>query len=63
MAEGLKLVNEIYKRGKEQHSAPEDSYLGIDVAVLVLSDPRNSDLWSEMVEYCEEEHVTKEVPE
>ena len=64
MAEGLKLVSDILKRAKEEHTLPLNAYYGITftVAVLygitltvaVLSDPKNSDLWERMVEYCEE---------
>ena len=52
MAEGLKLVNDIFDRARRQRGVPWDAYLGIDVAVLVLSDPQNADLWKRMVEYC-----------
>lgn len=55
MAEGLKIVNEIYERARVQRSVSDDAYLGIDVAVLILSDPVNADLFDRVVAYCKEE--------
>ena len=52
MAEGLKLVNDIYKRAKEQHGTDTAAWLGINVAVLILSSPENADLWRRLVRYC-----------
>ena len=57
MGDGLKLVNAIYDRAREQYNAPDDSFLGVNAAVLVLSDPKNIDLWKRMRDYCEEEEV------
>ena len=42
------------ERAKEQHKVPAEAYLGIDVTVLVLSDPKNVDMWKRMKEYCDE---------
>ena len=55
MAEGLKLVNDIFARAIWQHEAGLYDYPGINLAVLVLSDPENQDLWKRMKTYCEEE--------
>ena len=53
--EGLKLANDIFKRRQEQHGSEEEyAYPGVLVALLVLSDPRNSDLWERTVSYCGE---------
>lgn len=55
MGEGLKLVNEIFKRAQEQHDIPQEFYAGVFATMLVLSNPVNADLWKRMVEYCREE--------
>lgn len=55
MGEGLKLVNEIFDRAKKQHGVPADTYLGINAAIVVLSDPQNADLWQRASAYCDEE--------
>ena len=55
MAEGLKIVNEIYKRAIAQREVPADAYLGIDVAVLILSEPENKDLLQRLIDYCKED--------
>ena len=61
MAEGLKIVGEIYERAKVQHSVSVEAYLGIDVAVLVLSNPVNADLLDRLVAYCRnDEELAKE---
>ena len=54
MAEGLKIVNELFERAKKQQRVPPDAYLGVNVAVVVLSDPRNADLWRRLKYYVDE---------
>ena len=54
MADGLKLINDIYQRAREQYKVPMEAWYGIDVAVVILSDTQNLDLWKRMVAYCGE---------
>lgn len=59
MAEGLKLVNDLYQRAVDQteteFGVSAIIYQGIVITLLTLSDPRNGDLWERMVAYCQED--------
>lgn len=58
MAEGLRIVNEIYERAQVQYDTPAGIYVGINIAIAVLSDPENADLWRRLQDYMkEEDHV------
>ena len=55
-------MNEIYVRARNQNKAPIEAYLapieaylGINVAVIVLSEPENCDLLERLIAYCEED--------
>lgn len=54
MAEGLKLVNEIYTKAKEQLDAESIAYFGIAATVHILSDLQNADLLERLIAYCKE---------
>ena len=60
MAEGLKIVNELWRLAQERerihnHSQlPGEVYIGLNLAVLLLSEPSNSGLWNRLVDYIGE---------
>lgn len=56
MADGLKLVNDIFERGKAQYPSEPVAllYPGVLFTALVFSDPRNTDLLDRLVVYCGE---------
>ena len=60
MAEGLKIVNELWRLAQEQErihnhfQLPGEVYIGLNLAVLLLSEPSNSGLWHRLVDYIGE---------
>jgi len=55
MAEGLKIVNAVWEiANKEYPSLPSEFYGGVNLAIVVLSDPKNKILLERFIEYAGE---------